>query len=50
MDIGWQYNNPPNPADAANGPQDYDNHLYYNFGGVADANADAYLQSMCSKL
>ncbi|PAV19754.1 glycoside hydrolase family 5 [Pyrrhoderma noxium] len=48
MDIGWQYNNPPNPADAANGPQDYDNHLYYNFGGVADANADAYLQSMCN--
>ena len=29
MDMGWQYNNPPNPADAAIGPQNYDNHLYY---------------------
>ena len=30
MDIGWQYNNPSNPADAAKGPQGYDNHLYYS--------------------
>ena len=29
MDITWQYNNPPNPADAADGPQAYDDHLYY---------------------
>ena len=29
MDILWQYNNPPNPADAANGPHAYDHHLYY---------------------
>lgn len=28
----WQYNNPPNPADAKNGPQTYDDHLYYSFG------------------
>jgi hypothetical protein len=30
MDINWQYNNPANPADAAIGPQIYDNHLYYS--------------------
>ncbi|KAH0836816.1 glycoside hydrolase family 5 protein [Lanmaoa asiatica] len=30
MDINWQYDNPPNPADAAIGPQGYDNHLYYS--------------------
>jgi hypothetical protein len=29
MDILWQYNNPPNPSDAAIGPQAYDHHLYY---------------------
>ena len=32
MDINWQHNNPANPADAAIGPQGYDNHLYYSFG------------------
>ena len=32
MDVNWQHNNPPNPADAAIGPMGYDNHLYYNFG------------------
>lgn len=48
MDIGWQYNNPSNPADAAIGPQIYDNHLYYSFGGVADANEGAYLTSICN--
>lgn len=32
MDINWQYDNPPNPADAAIGPQGYDNHLYYSYG------------------
>ena len=30
MDINWQYNDPSNPADAAIGPQGYDNHLYYS--------------------
>lgn len=30
MDVNWQYNNPPNPADAKIGPQIYDNHLYYS--------------------
>lgn len=48
MDVNWQYNNPPNPANAAIGPQGYDNHLYYSFGGVADANEDAYLTSICN--
>ncbi|KAJ8588372.1 glycoside hydrolase family 5 protein [Rhizopogon salebrosus TDB-379] len=48
MDVNWQYNNPSNPADAANGPQAYDNHLYYNFGGVADANPTAYMISICN--
>jgi len=32
MDMTWQYNNPPNPADAKDGPQTYDDHLYYSFG------------------
>ncbi|OJT07167.1 Glucan endo-1,6-beta-glucosidase B [Trametes pubescens] len=48
MDINWQFNNPANPADAQIGPQGYDNHLYYSFGGVADANPDAYLESICN--
>lgn len=29
MDVNWQTDNPPNPVDAAIGPQGYDNHLYY---------------------
>ncbi|KAJ7102987.1 glycoside hydrolase family 5 protein [Mycena crocata] len=48
MDINWQHNNPANPSDAKIGPQGYDNHLYYVFGGVADANPDAYLTSICN--
>jgi len=48
MDINWQFNNPANPSDAKIGPQGYDNHLYYSFGGVADANPDAYLTSICN--
>ncbi|KAI0343318.1 glycoside hydrolase family 5 protein [Trametopsis cervina] len=48
MDINWQYNSPANPASATIGPQGYDNHLYYSFGGVADANEDAYLTSICN--
>ncbi|KAG1747935.1 glycoside hydrolase family 5 protein [Suillus paluster] len=48
MDVNWQYNNPANPADVAIGPQAYDNHLYYSFGGVADANPTAYLTSICN--
>jgi len=48
MDVNWQYDDPPNPADAALGPQAYDNHLYYSFGGVADPTPEAYLQSICN--
>jgi len=48
MDVNWQNNDPPNPASAAIGPQGYDNHLYYSFGGVADANPTAYMQSICN--
>lgn len=48
MDINWQFNSPPNPADAIDGPQFYDNHLYYSFGGVADPNENAYLTSICN--
>ena len=32
MDVSWQWGNRSNPADAKDGPQSYDNHLYYNFG------------------
>lgn len=32
MEMGWQHNNPPNPADAADGPAAYDGHLYYSYG------------------
>ncbi|KAF9261242.1 glycoside hydrolase family 5 protein [Marasmius fiardii PR-910] len=48
MDVNWQNNNPPNPADAAKGPIGFDNHLYYVFGGVADPNPNAYLTSICN--
>ncbi|KAJ7497945.1 glycoside hydrolase family 5 protein [Mycena galericulata] len=48
MDVNWQFNDPPNPAAAAIGPQGYDNHLYYVFGGVADATPEAYLTSICN--
>ena len=29
--IHRQFNNPPNPADAADGPQLYDSHLYFAY-------------------
>ncbi|KEP49177.1 glycoside hydrolase family 5 protein [Rhizoctonia solani 123E] len=48
MSKDWQYNNPPNPADAANGPQLYDAHLYFSFGGVADPNAESYMRTICN--
>jgi len=49
MDILWQYNNPSNPSEAAIGPQAYDHHLYYSFGGVADADPDAYMRNLCNR-
>lgn len=48
MDINWQNSNPANPSAAQSGPQVYDNHLYYSFGGVADANEQAYMKSICN--
>ncbi|KAF5371728.1 hypothetical protein D9758_003402 [Tetrapyrgos nigripes] len=49
MDVSWQSAGPAaNPADAAMGPQGYDNHLYYVFGGVADPNPKAYMTSICN--
>ncbi|KAI4525095.1 glycoside hydrolase [Schizophyllum commune Loenen D] len=48
MDSSWQHFTGPNPAEAADGPQVYDNHLYYSFGGVADANEEAYMHSICN--
>ncbi|KAH7339142.1 glycoside hydrolase superfamily [Rhizoctonia solani] len=48
MNKDWQFNNPPNPADAANGPQLYDAHLYFSFGGVAEPNADSYMRTICN--
>lgn len=32
MDVIWQGGDHPNPADAKDGPQGYDDHLYYSFG------------------
>lgn len=48
MDMNWQYNNPSNPADAKDGPQAYDNHLYYSFGvsPLVDVSDDAFLISV----
>ncbi|KAF8749210.1 Cellulase (glycosyl hydrolase family 5) [Rhizoctonia solani] len=53
-----------NPADAANGPQVYDAHLYFSFGkpcdrpsrivpnlhpgGVADPNPESYMKTICN--
>ncbi|QRW22470.1 Cellulase (glycosyl hydrolase family 5 protein) [Rhizoctonia solani] len=48
MNKDWQYNNPPNPTAAANGPQLYDAHLYFSFGGVADPSPDSYMQTICN--
>ncbi|KAF8671710.1 glycosyl hydrolase 5 (cellulase A) family [Rhizoctonia solani] len=48
QNMHWQYNNPPNPADAANGPQAYDAHLYFAFGGVADPNPESYMKTICN--
>jgi len=50
MDVSWQWPtaNRSNPADAKDGPQTYDNHLYFSFGGVADPNPTAYLTTMCN--
>jgi len=48
MDVLWQNNKGFNPANAVVGPASFDDHLYYSFGGVADANPEAYLKSICN--
>ncbi|KDQ06470.1 glycoside hydrolase family 5 protein [Botryobasidium botryosum FD-172 SS1] len=49
MNKDWQYNSPANPADVAHGPQVYDNHLYFNFGGVApNATEESYMETLCN--
>lgn len=54
MNRDWQYSRSPdtdpvpNPADSARGPQLYDNHLYFNFGGVAAQTEVAYMQVICN--
>jgi len=49
MDYVWQYNSPKaNGAVAAIGAQSYDDHLYFSFGGVANATEDAYLTKLCN--
>ncbi|KAG2362916.1 glycoside hydrolase family 5 protein [Suillus spraguei] len=48
MDVTWQHDKPSNPADAAIGPQAYDDHLYYSFGGVAADDPESYMISICN--
>jgi hypothetical protein len=51
MNRDWQYldnGTVPNPADAAHGPQLYDNHLYFNFGGVAAQDPVSYMKVICN--
>ncbi|KII86072.1 glycoside hydrolase family 5 protein [Plicaturopsis crispa FD-325 SS-3] len=47
MSVRWQYNNPPNPVNAAIGPQAYDSHVYYS-ASKADPTESAYLTSICN--
>jgi hypothetical protein len=49
MDKDWQYTgDPANPSDYAHGPQVYDNHLYFNYGGVApEATPESYMETLC---
>ncbi|KIJ30723.1 glycoside hydrolase family 5 protein [Sphaerobolus stellatus SS14] len=48
MDVLWQNVQGFNPANAVQGPAMFDDHLYYNFGGVADPNPTAYMTSICN--
>ncbi|KAG2072418.1 glycoside hydrolase family 5 protein [Suillus decipiens] len=45
MDVNWQHNNPPNPADVANGPQAYDDHMYFSLAGN---DSTSYMTSICN--
>ena len=53
MNRDWQFSKTgatiPNPTSAALGPQLYDSHLYFNFGGVSpDQTPDSYMKTICS--
>lgn len=52
MNRDWQYSNTgasiSNPADVARGPQLYDTHLYFNFGGVSNQTEESYMQVICN--
>lgn len=49
MNQKWQYGDSvPNPADVACGPQLYDTHVYFNFGGVSDQTEESYMQVICN--
>lgn len=52
MNRDWQYSptegDVPNPTAVAHGPQMYDNHLYFNFGGLANQNEDSYMRKICN--
>jgi len=51
MNRDWQHlenGTVPNPSDVARGPQLYDNHLYFNFGGVAAQDPVSYMKVICN--
>jgi len=51
MNRDWQHfenGTVPNPSDVARGPQLYDNHLYFNFGGVAAQDPESYMKVICN--
>lgn len=49
MNQKWQHGDSvPNPADVAIGPQLYDTHVYFNFGGVSDQTEESYMQVICN--
>ncbi|KAG2364647.1 hypothetical protein BDR07DRAFT_1279240 [Suillus spraguei] len=48
MDVNWQYNNPPNPANAVNGPQAYDDHMYFSLAVCRGNDSTSYMTSICN--
>lgn len=45
----WQYKGPAESmAPHVLGPRAYDDHLYFSFGGIANASYDSYLDHICS--
>ncbi|MBW0553461.1 hypothetical protein O181_093176, partial [Austropuccinia psidii MF-1] len=50
MSKQWQWEGPSaSLAPHTMGPAAYDDHLYYSFGGVAEANFDSYMQTICTE-